>query len=59
MANYDALKAYIDEHDHLPPKNAPLDAKYEEDKRQHQLLRMQRRNRETRDLNGRQRGGES
>lgn len=28
MANYEALKAYIDEHHHLPPKNAPLGAKY-------------------------------
>lgn len=26
--NYEALKAYIDEHHHLPPKNAPLGAKY-------------------------------
>lgn len=28
LANYEALKAYIDEHHHLPPKNAPLGAKY-------------------------------
>lgn len=28
IANYEALKAYIDEHHHLPPKNAPLGAKY-------------------------------
>lgn len=28
MANYKALKAYIDEHHHLPPKNAHLGAKY-------------------------------
>lgn len=28
MANYEALKAYIDEHHHLPPKNAPIGAKY-------------------------------
>lgn len=28
MANYEALKAYIEEHHHLPPKNAPLGAKY-------------------------------
>ena len=28
MANYEALKTYIDEHHHLPPKNAPLGAKY-------------------------------
>ena len=27
MANYEALKAYIDEHHHLPPKNAPLGAR--------------------------------
>ena len=27
-ANYEALKAYIDEYHHLPPKNAPLGAKY-------------------------------
>lgn len=27
LANYEALKAYIDEHHHLPPKNAPLGAK--------------------------------
>ena len=26
LANYEALKAYIDEHHHLPPKNAPLGA---------------------------------
>lgn len=28
LENYEALKAYIDEHHHLPPKNAPLGAKY-------------------------------
>lgn len=28
LANYEVLKAYIDEHHHLPPKNAPLGAKY-------------------------------
>lgn len=28
MANYEALKEYIDEHHHLPPKNAPFGAKY-------------------------------
>lgn len=28
MTNYEALKAYIEEHHHLPPKNAPLGAKY-------------------------------
>lgn len=28
MANYVALKAYIDEYHHLPPKNAPLGAKF-------------------------------
>lgn len=28
LSNYEALKAYIDEHHHLPPKNAPLGAKY-------------------------------
>ena len=28
LVNYEALKAYIDEHHHLPPKNAPLGAKY-------------------------------
>lgn len=28
LANYDALKAYIDDHHHLPPKDAPLGAKY-------------------------------
>lgn len=28
LANFEALKAYIDEHHHLPPKNAPLGAKY-------------------------------
>lgn len=28
LANYEALKAYIDEHHHLPPKNAPYGAKY-------------------------------
>lgn len=28
IANYEALKAYIDEHHHLPPKNASLGAKY-------------------------------
>lgn len=28
LANYEALKEYIDEHHHLPPKNAPLGAKY-------------------------------
>lgn len=28
LANYEDLKAYIDEHQHLPPKNAPLGAKY-------------------------------
>lgn len=28
LANYEALKAYIDEHHHLPPKDAPLGAKY-------------------------------
>ena len=28
LANYEALKAYIDEHHHLPPKNAPLGAKF-------------------------------
>lgn len=28
MANYEALKAYIDDDHHLPPKNAPLGAKY-------------------------------
>ena len=28
MANYEALKTYIDEHYHLPPKNALLGAKY-------------------------------
>lgn len=26
--NYEALKAYVDEHHHLPPKDAPLGAKY-------------------------------
>lgn len=24
LANYDGLKTYIEEHHHLPPKNAPL-----------------------------------
>ena len=28
LANYEALKAYIEEHHHLPAKNAPLGAKY-------------------------------
>lgn len=28
MMNYVALKAYIDEYHHLPPKNAPLGAKF-------------------------------
>lgn len=28
MVNYEALKAYIDEHHHLPPKDAPIGAKY-------------------------------
>lgn len=28
MANYKALKAYIEEYHHLPPKNAPLEEKY-------------------------------
>ena len=28
LANYEALKAYIDEHHHLPPKDAPIGAKY-------------------------------
>ena len=28
LANYEALKAYIEEHHHLPPKNAPLGAKF-------------------------------
>lgn len=28
LRNYEALKAYIAEHHHLPPKNAPLGAKY-------------------------------
>ena len=28
LANYEALKAYIDEQHHLTPKNAPLGAKY-------------------------------
>lgn len=28
LANYEALKAYIDEYHHLPPKNAPHGAKY-------------------------------
>lgn len=28
LANYEELKTYIDEHHHLPPKNAPLGAKY-------------------------------
>lgn len=28
LANYEALNAYIDEHPYLPPKNAPLGAKY-------------------------------
>lgn len=28
MTNYEALKAYIEEHHHLPPKDAPLGAKY-------------------------------
>lgn len=28
MANYEALKDYINEHHHLPPPNAPLGAKY-------------------------------
>lgn len=28
MSNYEALKTYIVEHHHLPPKNAPLDAKF-------------------------------
>lgn len=28
LANFECLKAYIDEHHHLPPKNAPLGAKY-------------------------------
>lgn len=28
LANYEALKAYVDEHHHLPPKNAPFGAKY-------------------------------
>lgn len=28
MANYVALKAYVNEHHHLPPKNAPLGAKF-------------------------------
>lgn len=27
-ANNEALKAYIDEHHHLPPKDTPLGAKY-------------------------------
>lgn len=33
MANYEALKAYIKEHHHLPPKNAPLGAKYRMEKK--------------------------
>lgn len=28
MTNYEALKDYIVEHHHLPPKNAPIGAKY-------------------------------
>lgn len=28
LANFERLKAYIAEHHHLPPKNAPLGAKY-------------------------------
>lgn len=28
LANFEALKVYIDEYHHLPPKNAPLGAKY-------------------------------
>lgn len=28
LANYEALKVYIDENYHFPPKNAPLGAKY-------------------------------
>lgn len=28
LASYEALKAYIEEHHHLPPKDAPLGAKY-------------------------------
>ena len=28
LANYEAQKAYIEEHYHLPPKNAPLGAKF-------------------------------
>lgn len=28
VANYEALKACIDEHHHLPPKNTPLGAKF-------------------------------
>ena len=28
LANFECLKAYIAEHHHLPPKNAPLGAKY-------------------------------
>lgn len=28
LANYEALKAYIEEHHHLPPKDAPHGAKY-------------------------------
>lgn len=28
LANFECLKAYIAEHNHLPPKNAPLGAKY-------------------------------
>lgn len=28
MENYEALKTYINEHHHLPPKDAPLGAKY-------------------------------
>lgn len=26
LASYEALKAYIEEHHHLPPKDAPLGA---------------------------------
>lgn len=28
LAKYEALKAYMEEHHHLPPKDAPLGAKY-------------------------------
>lgn len=28
LHNFECLKVYIDEHHHLPPKNAPLGAKY-------------------------------